>query len=64
MHWQKNTAKLFDEGDETRAVLTDLSMAVDGGDRSFLIAKLNVYGLDKQSRDFTYSCLITASLLH
>ena len=52
--------KIFDEGDEARAVLTNISMAFDCRDCSLLIAKLNVYKFDKQSRDFIYSCLITS----
>ena len=46
----KNGTKV--EGDETGAVLTDLSKTFDWTDLSFLLAKLNAYEFEKQSIDF------------
>ena len=46
----KNGTKV--EGDETGAVLTDLSKTFDWTDHSFLLAKLNAYEFEKQSIDF------------
>ena len=51
--WRKN----FDKGGETGAVLTDLSKAFDCIDHNLLIAKLDVYGFEKQSIDFFHLCL-------
>ena len=50
-------AKTLDEGGETGAVLTDLSNAFDCIDHNLLIAKLNIYGFEKQSINFIYSYL-------
>ena len=47
--WRKN----LHEGDETGAILTDLSKAFDCNDHNLLIAKLNIYGFEKQSINFT-----------
>ena len=49
--------KALDEGGETGAVLTDLSKAFDCIDHNLLIAKLNVYGFEKQWINFIYSYL-------
>ena len=46
----KNGTKV--EGDETGAVLTDLSKTFDWTDHSFLLAKPNAYEFEKQSIDF------------
>ena len=50
-------AKTLDEGGKTGAVLTDLSNAFDCIDHNLLIAKLNIYGFEKQSINFIYSYL-------
>ena len=50
-------AKTLDEGGETGAVFTDLSNAFDCIDHNLLIAKLNIYGFEKQSINFIYSYL-------
>ena len=44
----------LDKGGETEAVLTDLSKAFDCIDHNLLIAKLDAYGLEKQSIDFLH----------
>ena len=49
--------KTLDKGGETGAVLTDLSKAFDCIDHNLLIAKLDVYGFEKQSIDFFHLCL-------
>ena len=49
--------KTLDEGGETGAVLTDLSKAFDCIDHNLLIAKLNAYGFEKRSLEFTHSYL-------
>ena len=49
--------KTLDEGSETRAILTDLSKALDCIDHNLLLAKLNVYGFEKRSINFIYSYL-------
>ena len=46
--WRKN----LDKGEETGAVLTDLSKPFDCIDHKLLIAKLDAYGFEKQSIDF------------
>ena len=51
--WRKTLGK---DG-ETAAVLTDLCKAFDCIDHNLLIAKLNVYGFEKQSIDFLHSYL-------
>ena len=53
----KKWRKTLDRGGETRAVLTDLSKAFDCIDHNLLIAKLNAYGFEKQSINFSYSYL-------
>ena len=49
--------KTLDEGGETGAVLTNLSKAFDCIDHNLLIAKLNAYGFEKRSLEFTHSYL-------
>ena len=49
--------KTLDEGGETEAVLTDLSKAFDCIDHNLLIAKINAYGFEKRSLEFTHSYL-------
>ena len=51
--WRKTLGK---DG-ETAAVLTDLRKAFDCIDHNLLIAKLDVYGFEKQSIDFLHSYL-------
>ena len=51
--WRKTLGK---DG-ETAAVLTDLCKAFDCIDHNLLIAKLDVYGFEKQSIDFLHSYL-------
>ena len=49
--------KTLDKGGETGAVLTDLSKAFDYINHNLLIAKLDVYGFEKQSIDFPHPYL-------
>ena len=49
--------KTLDKGEETGAVLTDLSKAFECNDYNLLIAKLDTYRFEKQSIDFLYSYL-------
>ena len=51
--WRKTLGK---DG-ETAAVLTDLCKAFDCTDHNLLIAKLDVYGFEKQSINFLHSYL-------
>ena len=51
--WRKTLGK----DEETAAVLTDLCKAFDCIDHNLLIAKLDVYGFEKQSIDFLHSYL-------
>ena len=48
----KKWRNALDKGEETGAVLTDLSKAFDFTDHNLLIAKLDAYGFEKQSIDF------------
>ena len=48
--------KILDEGDETGAVLTDISKAFDCIDHNVLMAKLNAYGFEEKV-DRVYSFL-------
>ena len=47
--------KTLDEGGQTGAVLTDLSKAFDCVDHNLLIAKINAFGFEKRSLEFTHS---------
>ena len=49
--------KTLGKDGETAAVLTDLCKAFDCIDHNLLIAKLDVYGFEKQSIDFLHSYL-------
>ena len=54
----KNWREVIDNGEETGGVLTDLSEEFDYIYNNLLVAKLNAYGVEKISLDFTHFYLL------